>query len=156
MSGEGRREADRDETWTVLISSVDLTPDESKPKTALSSMACGSSAGRRDNENDIALWQAGAHSGGDDGNAGIIARILGTCIESLAYLAQLPDKRPTLKRDRSLLRRCAKLLKLWANGHGAWDGRLDSLLDRSRNLRHTTLSILSPLCKVLYRGTSSE
>lgn len=102
---------------------------------------------------EIALWQATARIDADDGNSGIIARIICACIESLTYFAKSTS---TPQCDRNILRRCAKLLKLWANGHGTWDGKLDHVLDRSRNLRHTTLSILSPLCKVLSNGMSSR
>jgi len=156
MTEKSHRERNRKEASAILPDPAGATHADLRPETAKSLIAHESPAGRRDNENEIALWQADAQLGGDDENTGIITRILGTCIESLTYLAQLLDSLPTLRRDQTLLRRCAKLLKLWANGHGAWNGRLNSLLDRSRNLRHTTLSILSPLCKALSSGASSE
>jgi hypothetical protein len=101
-------------------------------------------------ERDIERWQAsaGAEPVGDD--AGIVAQLLRVCIDSISYLLQLVAFSPV----RRLLRRNMSLLKLWADGHGVWDGKLDSLLARSKNLRHTTLAVLNPLCKVLSSGMS--
>jgi hypothetical protein len=160
MSKKGHDERNQDLARlgheSPLMASVKPTHDDSRPETAKPSVAHERPLGRCDNEKEIALWQARAHDEEDFEDTGIIARILRACIESLTYLAQSHDLRPIPQRDRAVLRRCAKLLKLWATGHGAWDAKLDSLLDRSRNLRHTTLSILSPLCKVLSNGTSSQ
>jgi hypothetical protein len=113
-------------------------------------------AERCDSDSQIALWQAGAHIEGEEDTVGLVARLLRACVDSLAFIVRSTDPSPTSKRSRTILRRCESLLKLWANGHGAWSGKLDSLLERSKNLRHTTLSILNPLCKLLLDGTSCE
>jgi hypothetical protein len=96
--------------------------------------------------NEIERWQAGAGAEADADDIGIVARLLRACIESISYLIQ------RTVCSQLGLRRCLSILKLWAHGHGAWNGKLDNVLERSRNLQHTALSILNPLCKVLFNG----
>lgn len=97
---------------------------------------------------DIARWQADA-STEFASDEGIAARLLRACIDSIAHLLLSAQDDPACKH----LRRSLSILKLWSMGHGAWDGRLDSLLERSKDLRRTTLSVLNPLCKLLNSGT---
>jgi hypothetical protein len=109
-----------------------------------------------DSDRQIELWQASARIEAEEGDVGIVARLLRACIDSLAYFVRLDNHSSTWNRNKSILRRCESLLKLWANGHGVWTGKLDNVLERSRNLRHTTLCILNPLCKTLLDGTSCK
>jgi len=105
--------------------------------------------GMCDNDVQIERWQASARVEADEDDAGLIARLIRACIDSLAYLVRVFDQPSTSKRSKTTLRRCESLLKLWANGHEVWSGKLDNMLERSKSLRDTTLSILNPLCKVL-------
>jgi hypothetical protein len=97
---------------------------------------------------DIEHWQACADNEAEDDDLGVVARLLRGCIDSLSHLLHSIDLFPIQKQ----LRRSLVLLKLWADGHGAWDGQLDNVLERSKNLRHVTLSILNPLLKSLSNG----
>jgi hypothetical protein len=101
---------------------------------------------------DIGRWQASAGNEAEDGDLGIVARLLRACIDSLSQLSLCIDLSPIRKQ----LRRSLVLVKLWADGHGAWDGQLDNTLERSKNLRHVTLSILNPFLKSLSNGTSDS
>ena len=106
-------------------------------------MATGHPAG-----DDIARWQASASVEFASDDDGIAARLLRACVDSLAHLMLFRQNDSACKH----LRRSLTVLKLWSMGHGAWDGRLDKLLERSKDLRRTTLSILNPLCKILNSG----
>ncbi|KAH4476782.1 hypothetical protein HBH89_253670 [Parastagonospora nodorum] len=106
-------------------------------------------------ENDIQRWQACAGTEAED-DVGIVARLLQACIDSVAHLLLSAEPSPACKQ----LRRSLARMKLWANGHNAWNGGLDSILEKSKSLRHTTLSILNPLCRILsndlYKHADSE
>lgn len=95
-------------------------------------------------ESDIERWQACAGTEAED-DVGIVARLLQACIDSIAHLLLSAEPSPACKQ----LRRSLTRLKLWANGHNTWNGGLDSILEKSKSLRHTTLSILNPLCRIL-------
>jgi hypothetical protein len=101
---------------------------------------------------DIERWQASADNEAEDDNLGIVAGLLRACIDSLSQLLHCIDLTPIRKQ----LRRSLVLLKLWADGHSAWDGQLDNMLERSKDLRHVTLSILNPFLKSLSNGTSKS
>ncbi|KAH7398766.1 hypothetical protein DE146DRAFT_504063 [Phaeosphaeria sp. MPI-PUGE-AT-0046c] len=129
-------------------SSLDDTNRALKPTKSISlhrgsTMATGDPAG-----NDIELWQASACTEFASDDEGIAARLLRACIDSITHLLLSTPHDSTCKP----LRRSLSILKLWSMGHGAWDGRLDSMLERSMDLRRTTLSILTPLCRALNNG----
>jgi hypothetical protein len=102
-------------------------------------------------ENDIERWQASAFTEATGGDEGIVARLLRSCIDSISHLLLSLKSASTCKH----LRRSLAILKIWCDGHSVWKGKLDSMLERSKGLRHTTLSILNPLCKALTSGMSS-
>lgn len=105
-------------------------------------------------DSQIELWQASARNEVNEDDTGIIARLVRVCVDSLACLARLNESHLTWARNKNILGRCVSLLRLWGDAHDVWDGRLDRTLDRSKNLRNTTLSILNPLCKVLFDSKS--
>jgi hypothetical protein len=130
-----------------LVEGKGLSPHKSRPnsqKTTLSSQLGGSNY-------EIERWQAGAGTEAEDEDVGIVARLLRACVDSLSYIL-LRYSTSTLRREKNILRRCLTTLKLWAKGHGVWDGKLDNILARSKNLHYTTLSIMNPLCKILTNG----
>lgn len=100
---------------------------------------------------DIARWQASASTEFASDNEGIAARLMRACVDSLAHLLLSAQHDSASKH----LRRSLGILRLWSMGHGAWDGRLDNLLERSKDLRRTTLSVLNALCKLLNSGMFS-
>jgi hypothetical protein len=104
--------------------------------------------------NHIERWQE--HAGGDleDNNAGVVLRLLRACIDMLSCLLTRVDSTLTTKRENNILRRSHTALKLWAQDHGVWEGKLDNVLQRSRKLQHSTLAVLNPMCKVLSNGES--
>lgn len=99
-------------------------------------------------KNDIERWQACAGTEAED-DVGIVARLLQACIDSIAHLLLSAEPSSACKQ----LRRSLARMKLWAHGHNAWNGGLDSTLEKSKSLRDTTLSILNPLCRILSNGT---
>ena len=103
-------------------------------------------------EDSVTRWQEHATPGSEHEAQGVIARIFGNCYDSLRCIAQCIDPKSASRRDTNALRRCLSVLRLWAEGHDVFTGGLDATLDRSRSLRRTTLSILSPLCKILSEG----
>ncbi|KAF2116697.1 hypothetical protein BDV96DRAFT_645109 [Lophiotrema nucula] len=95
-------------------------------------------------------WQATALVEPESKDSGIIARLAHGCIDFLALLLQaLSQSRTIPRKSENALRRSHATLKLWAEGHGVSEGRLDDILDRSRSLKFTTLTALNALCKVL-------
>ncbi|KAF2131117.1 hypothetical protein P153DRAFT_384331 [Dothidotthia symphoricarpi CBS 119687] len=110
-----------------------------------------SSASLLGSEHKIQQWQENASREIED-EAGIVARLLRACLDSLSCLIQTLKSSSTPKHDQHILRRCHCILKLWADGHGVWVGRLDGILKRSRNLQRTTLSIINPMCKILLQA----
>lgn len=98
-------------------------------------------------------WQERDVSGPELAEQGIVARLVINCQDSLQYLVQQLEAEPTLRLQRHALRRCLGILRLWSDGYSAASGALDQTLDRSRNLRLVTLSILRPMCKALLKGT---
>jgi len=83
---------------------------------------------------------------------GIIARFCRVILDSLAFLVR-SSVLTTTARNKNILRRCHATLKLWTDGHHIWAGELDSALEGSENLKHTTLSVLHSLCVPLLLGT---
>jgi hypothetical protein len=116
------------------------------PRSYVSNLEYFASVTMLKQPNEIERWQAGAGAEADVDDIGIVARLLRACIDSISHLLHRTDC------SQYGLRRCLAILKLWAHGHGAWSGKLDNILERSRNLLHIALSILNPLCKVLYNG----
>ncbi|CAO2651030.1 Nn.00g093270.m01.CDS01 [Neocucurbitaria sp. VM-36] len=109
-----------------------------------------------DSGSQIEQWQKTAASEFGHEDIGIVARLLRACLDSLALLLRLLDAKSLTKREKNMLQRYHATLKLWADGHGAWHGKLDQLLEGSKHLQHTTLSILNPLCKVVLNGRSTS
>lgn len=107
-----------------------------------------------DRGSQIEQWQETASSGAGHEEIGIVARLLRGCLDSLKMFLQLSDATNLTKRERNVLQRCHATLTLWGDGHGAWDGKLDQIMEGSKHLQRTTLSILTPLCKVLLLGKS--
>jgi hypothetical protein len=100
----------------------------------------------------VELWRVNAGHEVTAEDVGIIARLARSCLDSLSCLAKLPQARAFSKNDRSL-QRCLATFKLWSSGHRIWDGKLDRVLERSKSLQSTTISVLNPLCKILSLGT---
>lgn len=101
--------------------------------------------------NEIERWQARASTEFASDDEGIVARLLRSCIDSISHLLLSLKQNSVCKN----LRRSLSILKLWSMGHGAWDGRLDGMLEKSTDLRRTTLSVLIPFCKALNNGIIS-
>ncbi|KAH6103215.1 hypothetical protein HBI69_201440 [Parastagonospora nodorum] len=137
------------------VATVSGTKQSSSVRGAHSPTQMLSSNAGLQGENDIERWQACAGTEAED-DVGIVARLLQACIDSIAHLLLSADPSPACKQ----LRRSLVRMKLWANGHNAWNGGLDSILEKSKSLRHTTLSILNPLCRILsndlYRHADSK
>ena len=86
---------------------------------------------------------------------GVVARLFENSNKCLHAFLQHSNLLPCHQRSSATLQRCHAQLRLWANGHGVLEGKLDSTLGRSKSLRDATLSILGPLCEALASGTSS-
>jgi hypothetical protein len=107
-------------------------------------------ANHHDSAELIKLWQADTSAEHDPGKAGLIARLLQSCLDLLSSLLSDASSRYSLPRKaKNSLCRSRATLRLWADGHNALDGRLDSILERSQSLQHTTLTTLNALCEVL-------
>jgi hypothetical protein len=85
---------------------------------------------------------------------GIVSHLIRAVLDALKSLIRVIDKTSTSQREKNALKRCYSTLVLWADGHGVWTGRLDGVLKRSQSLQATTLSILTPMCKILLHGMS--
>ncbi|KAL7773679.1 hypothetical protein CFE70_003645 [Pyrenophora teres f. teres 0-1] len=101
-------------------------------------------------DNDrIKRWQETAVTCTEEQDTGIIARLCRAVLDSLAFFLPIFSVETINKRDTNVLRRCHATLKLWAEGHGVPTGNLDFILDQSKHLRCTTISILRSLCIVM-------
>lgn len=100
----------------------------------------------------IDLHQENAILGLRDDNLDITTRIFQICLASLHRIIDLSKNISPSKRDQAALLRCYQTLKLFAHGHGVYNGRLDEVLHRSQDLRQTMLLILNPMSKVLLDG----
>jgi hypothetical protein len=107
-----------------------------------------------DASDQIELWQASAVSDTEPQDAGIAARLCRAALDSLSALFKPPTATSLSRREKTVLRRCHAVLKLWADGHGVWTGELDQILERTMHLQHTTLSVLHSLCRTLLAGMS--
>ncbi|UPX16282.1 uncharacterized protein EKO05_0006691 [Ascochyta rabiei] len=103
----------------------------------------------------IQRWQETTGYELESHDLGIVARATTICLRSLGFIAQHALSSMCSKSQQRLLRRRYKMLKLWANGYGALDSRLDATLDRSDDLRQTIMSVLSPMCEVLLKCLTS-
>ncbi|KAE8845896.1 hypothetical protein PTNB73_01877 [Pyrenophora teres f. teres] len=104
-------------------------------------------------DNDrIKRWQETAVTCTEEQDTGIIARLCRAVLDSLAFFLPIFSVETINKRDTNVLRRCHATLKLWAEGHGVPTGNLDFILDQSKHLRCTTISILRSLCIVMSVG----
>jgi hypothetical protein len=102
----------------------------------------------------IKLWQERTDPNPEHQEHGVISRLSQNCQETLRCLIQHLDSAVASKSERKILRRSLASLRLWSDGHGATTGALDLVLDRSKDLRLTTLSILNPMCRLLSQGGS--
>ncbi|KAF1828670.1 hypothetical protein BDW02DRAFT_211004 [Decorospora gaudefroyi] len=105
-----------------------------------------------DSSDQIQRWQESAASVAEHQDPRIAARLGRAALDCLAYLLKISDTALISRREKNVLRRCHATLKLWTDGHGMWSGELDHVLERSKHLHHTTLSVLNSLCGVLLVG----
>ena len=100
----------------------------------------------------IKLWRERTDPNPEHQEYGIISRLSRNCQETLQCLIHHLDATMVSQSERKILRRSLASLRLWSDGHGADSGTLDMVLDRSKDLRYTTLSVLNPMCRLLLRG----
>jgi hypothetical protein len=103
----------------------------------------------------IERWRATADPAIDQCQ-GIVSRISDSCLKSLRDIIQHADPAWMPKSSTATLRKCYAMLTLWTDGHGVGDGRLDSLLERSTEIRQVTFEVILPLLKVLLQGEISQ
>lgn len=104
-------------------------------------------------QDHIKCWQERIDLNHDEQDQGIIWRLAESCQNMLQCLVKHLHTNPPLKAQSHALRRSLASLKLWCDGYGATRGALDSTLQRSKDLRVTTLDILNPLCGALAQGS---
>jgi hypothetical protein len=81
---------------------------------------------------------------------GIIARLVQGCLDLFSSLLhRIPESALVTKKHERALRRYFATLTLWADGHGALEGKLDLLFDKATALRYPTMATLNSLCGVL-------
>ncbi|PVI03075.1 hypothetical protein DM02DRAFT_670041, partial [Periconia macrospinosa] len=81
---------------------------------------------------------------------GVVARLLRGCLDLFGSIIRNRTSIESLQhKDQTILKRNYNSLKLWADGHGVLEGKLDHGLERSKELRDTTLLTLNSLCGVL-------
>ncbi|KAF2740998.1 hypothetical protein EJ04DRAFT_112158 [Polyplosphaeria fusca] len=104
----------------------------------------------------VRTWQEDALDSVGDKEAGVIARLLNSCLSLYSLLLQEVSESQSIAHsaERSL-RRSHATLKLWADGHAVLEGGLDRLLENSKSLQDTTLATLNALCGVLLRLSKS-
>jgi hypothetical protein len=83
----------------------------------------------------------------------IISSLFETCLKSLKCLLQHVVSTSIKKSDMNVLKRCYSLLQLWGDGHNVLNENLDIVLDRSKSLRQTTISILTSLLRESSQGS---
>ena len=88
-----------------------------------------------------------------DDNIGLGARLCRACLDLFAPLLQNLARRTISDRNMTILKRCCSTIRLWAHGHGVWNGNLDRVFELSKDLQQTVLSVLSHLCRALLQGT---
>jgi hypothetical protein len=81
-----------------------------------------------------------------------ISKLSAACLRSLRHILQDTDSRLLQKRELNILRRAIGAFILWDDGYGAQRGILDEKLKCSKQLYHTTLSLLHSLCKSAQYG----
>jgi hypothetical protein len=103
----------------------------------------------------IERWREDADSASDQ-HKGIVSRISDSCLLCLRDILQHAAPKCITQSSAGTLRKCYAMLNLWADGHGVGDGRLDSLLERSTELREVTFEVILPLLKAVLQGDSSH
>lgn len=104
----------------------------------------------------IAKWQQGISSEHDTEEQPLIARLYAACSELFSDLLTTLRRQPSIERSTIVsLERSHGYLVLWADGYGVKDGQLESMLDRSRRARQSTLRLLMSICQTLTRREHS-
>ncbi len=131
----------------------ELWHDQGTPHTLLESPLERIRLSMSTMQGHIQLWQERATSEPEQQAHGQIAGLFDICYKSLRSLIKniIPSSSVTIA-DINSLRRSYALLRLWAEGHGVTNGTLDATLDRSKDLRQTTLSVLVQLCRAISQG----
>jgi hypothetical protein len=109
------------------------------------------SASPDEDKNRIERWREET-SATPERHYGIIARMSDTCLELLRILIQHSNPTWITTSGNRTLRQCFATLQLWEHGHGVLDGRLDGHLERSTEVRQTTIEVLLHLCGCLLDG----
>ncbi|KAH6618468.1 hypothetical protein C7974DRAFT_474316 [Boeremia exigua] len=106
----------------------------------------------RNRQMQIQHWQERTSHEIEQQEQGVNSRLIQNCQDALQCLIRHLDTDLVSTREHNTLRRCLASLQLWSDGYGVTTGVLDNILDRSKSLRLTTLSILNPMCKALSQG----
>jgi hypothetical protein len=95
-------------------------------------------------------WQNGPPVELVVGEKGVVARLVQGCLDLFSsLLRQIPESALVTKKDGKTLRRYFATLTLWADGHGALEGKLDLLFEKATALQYPTMATLNSLCGVL-------
>ncbi|XP_014559745.1 hypothetical protein COCVIDRAFT_43954, partial [Bipolaris victoriae FI3] len=108
----------------------------------------------RTSRENIERWQQEI-SPKPEGDHGMIARMLETCLGLLRNLIQHSSPKWITTPGNRTLRQGYATLQLWEHGHGVAGGRLDDHLKRSTEVRQATIEILIHLCRHLLDGMSN-
>ncbi|ORY11613.1 hypothetical protein BCR34DRAFT_601218 [Clohesyomyces aquaticus] len=131
----------------TTLAHLDKNVSASKEKGGISTPGPTGDRYAKSNES-LNLAQTSHQTFGKDGD--IIAQLTRGSIELFAALLRPPSKLDYLTtKTVNILRRDLSTLKLWANGHGALNGRLDLILEKSKCIQQTTLATLFSLSGVL-------
>lgn len=114
------------------------------------------SVGSRDATKTIREWQADSTTGGYwAGDMSVNARLCSAVLlyykEILRYLSKQVDIQ---KPIRMSLERTYSLMVLWSEAWGVRDGSLDEIFAKSRNIRRSSLKILSSIANALLESRS--
>lgn len=86
----------------------------------------------------------------DTKELGIVARLLFACLDLFHIIIKDRTSIGSLHhKNRNILNRSYDSLRLWVEGHGVLEGKLDHALERSKRLSDTTLLTLNSLCGAL-------
>jgi len=85
---------------------------------------------------------------------GTIAHVCRVVLRALDFLIKSPAVAST-ESNQNILRHSHTSLRLWTDGHHVWGDGLERILELSKHMRYTTLSVLYSLCKALLLGMRS-
>ena len=99
----------------------------------------------------IRLWQESSAVAFLDHSKGIAERLWEACIELLLGLIRSLERGETLSpSQQKQIARDYKIFLLWGDGFQRPDGGLDTILQRSKRLRHQTIRILVSMGTILH------